>query len=979
VTHDACLGTDTLVAFIEGGTSAELRARVTEHAAGCTECRQLLSLLAAGSKPATPRAARAVPATIGRYVIERELGAGGMGVIYAARDPELDRTIAIKLLHGEGGPDMQQRLRREAQVMAQLAHPNVVRVYDVGTSDGHIYLTMELVVGENLGQWERTPHPANEILARYRDAGRGLAAAHAAGIVHRDFKPDNVLLGPNGVSVADFGLARSAGTRSAPPALSPDPVSPLAETVAATPGEASSIAGTPYYMAPEVYAGGEADARSDQFSFAVALYTSLFRQRPFEGDDLATLAANVRAGAVRPMPAGRVSRRVRSALRRALAVAPEDRFASMADLLRELEPPRLRWLAIPAGIAIAGIVVAGVLAVTRQPVQACGGADRELARVWNRFERAGLTASLAATALPYATATRREVERVVDAYGDEWRTMRTAACEATHVQAIQSEDVLALRMSCLDRRLQALAGLVRELSRGDRIAAAHAVSAARALPAIAECGDLAALTSPVRPPSAAIGARVAEVRGQLARLQAQREAGHYREPLAAAIALRGPVAALGYRPLEAELAALIGQLDRDTEHLADARVELEHAANAGDAGRDDRLVARALIALAEVLGHDLGKLADADAVLARVRAELERLDHPSELEIAALVAAGRNGIDAGTLDAAAAQLAQAVTLVERTRGANDLALVEPLRVSAHLELQRSHGAAAHAYLERALAIQRGVLGESHPDIAQTIVQLAGAEYMETHYDRAVELYRQALAILIPTYGAHGLTVAHVEENLANVYLWQGKSEEALAQFREVAAIASRELGPDHPNTLSYRFDIGSALEDLGRHREALAELTDVLARQRAVLGANQATGMTLHMIAFVELSLQHYAEARDHVREALAIMKQALGDSYGAVEELTVLGGAELGLGDPASAADALENAKRHLDPDTDPSVRAWLDAQLGRALYDARRDPVRGLALVRAGYKVLAADERSAENRAVLDAWFTARHLRPE
>ncbi|HEY0251930.1 MAG TPA: serine/threonine-protein kinase, partial [Kofleriaceae bacterium] len=231
--HDACLGTDTLVAFIEGDTPVDVRDRVTDHAANCETCRQMLSMLAD----------RAKPRRIGRYELVRELGSGGMGVVYAAYDPELDRTVAIKLLDAVA----QDRSRREAQAMAQLAHPNVVRVYDVGETEGHIYIAMELIDGETLGAWQRAAqHPAARILAHYREAGRGLAAAHAAGIVHRDFKPDNVLLGPAGAIVADFGLALDREK--------PDPH--------------GTVAGTPLYMAPELYAGQPADVRSDQFAFA---------------------------------------------------------------------------------------------------------------------------------------------------------------------------------------------------------------------------------------------------------------------------------------------------------------------------------------------------------------------------------------------------------------------------------------------------------------------------------------------------------------------------------------------------------------------------------------------------------------------------------------------------------------------------------------------------------------------------------------
>jgi len=974
-----CLGTETLVAFVDGDPSTELRTRVTEHAASCSECRALLSMLAAGSRPAQPRG-DAAPAQVGRYLIERELGAGGMGVVYAAHDPELGRTIAIKLLHGERGPEMLKRLRREAQVMAQLVHPNVVRVYDVGTSDGQLFIAMELVVGDTLGHWELAQHPMREVIARYCEAGRGLVAAHAAGIVHRDFKPDNVLLGADGARVADFGLARSAGAPLAPAAFDRAAalaeVSPVAPTVAASPDATRAFAGTPYYMAPEVYAGGDADARSDQFSFAVALYTALFRQRPFEGNDFAELAENVRAGRIRPMPANAAPRRIRAALRRALAVDPAERFPSMAGLLAELEPPRRR-IAVAAGIACAGaLIAAGLVIAMGDRRDVCGGSDELLSRAWGPVRHANVGLALTATNLAYAAPTRRELEHTLDGYAADWRAMRIGACEATRVHATQSEDVLALRMSCLDHALAALDQLTGQLARRDPIAAAHAVAAARALPAIASCADIPALTSPVRPPNAALAARVTELRGELARLQAQRDLGHYREPLPAARALEPQVAALGYRPLEAELAALLGRLERDAGQFASARARYDRAVLAGNAGRDDRLVARALIDLADVEGHDLGKLGDADGALVRARAQLERLDHPSELEVALRVTASRIAIDSGKLDDGARALQEAIDLVERTRGATDLAIVEPLRVLAKLELQRDHSDRAHALLDRALAVQEGVLGPEHPEVADTIDAIAGAEYMAGNYDRATELYHRAIAIDRATYGDDSLVVVEATATLGLVQQWQGQSELALAAFRHAAEVTARELGPDHPTAMSWAYSVGSALEDVGKHDEALAVLTDLLARQRRVLGVHQQTAMTLQMIGFIELWRERYLEARDHAREALAMMKQTLGASYTGTDELTTIAGAELGLDDPSDAITDLEAVVAHAQPEMDGSLRAWIDAELGRALIDANRDRARGMRLLQTAYPVIAGDPRTTQNKAELDAWLKKRGL---
>jgi eukaryotic-like serine/threonine-protein kinase len=330
------------------------------------------------SPTSTPHLDRdlAPPTRFGRYVFAGEIGTGGMGVVYAAYDPELDRMVAVKLLR-DGDVRLQQRLRREAQVMARLAHPNVVAIHDAGTFEGRMFIAMEYVDGETLARWISRPHAQREILDVYCAAGRGLAAAHAAGIVHRDFKPDNVLIGHDGrVRVGDFGLACAAGARPRLPSL----------PALTAPG---TLLGTRYYMAPELYKGVDADVRSDQFSFCVSLFAALYGDLPCSGvtpdapasgargsdardasyrrtaDDAARSSDGTRASCRLPAhPLGRrVGRRVRAALRRGLAVDPAARFSSIDELLAELAPsPRrpLPWLlALGATLAVLALGTGG--------------------------------------------------------------------------------------------------------------------------------------------------------------------------------------------------------------------------------------------------------------------------------------------------------------------------------------------------------------------------------------------------------------------------------------------------------------------------------------------------------------------------------------------------------------------------------------------------------------------------------------------
>ncbi|MCA9711508.1 MAG: serine/threonine protein kinase, partial [Myxococcales bacterium] len=266
--------------------------------------------------------------TIGRYTLERWLGAGAMGVVYAARDLLLDRMVALKVLHPhQRGAVGAQRLQREARALARLSHPNVVTVHDVGISGGRLYLAMELVDGQTLAGWlAKGPRSWSEVLAVMIRAGQGLAAVHDAGLVHRDFKPDNVMLTADGrVLLADFGIAQVEGD---PPARDPT------EAAAGEPtGEGGLMApelGTPRYMAPEQFLGAAIDPRTDQFSFCVTLWEALLGTHPFCRGSLAEIALAVTRGDRRGAPARHgLPPRVLRAIERGLSTDPERRHPSM--------------------------------------------------------------------------------------------------------------------------------------------------------------------------------------------------------------------------------------------------------------------------------------------------------------------------------------------------------------------------------------------------------------------------------------------------------------------------------------------------------------------------------------------------------------------------------------------------------------------------------------------------------------------------
>ena len=381
--------------------------------------------------------------TLGRFAIERVLGAGGMGIVYAAFDPELERRVALKVLRPGLAPDAGERLLREARAMARLADPNIVAVYEVGTTDGHDYIAMELVDGENLVEWRRTANPdARAVLAVYIAAGRGLATAHESSIVHRDFKPHNVLRSRRGrVVVTDFGLAREA--TSAPLAIAPTPIAGgRAPTSLSGLTEPGSLLGTPAYMAPEQWDGGDVTPATDQFAFCVALWEALAGERPFKGETLDELRAQITGGSG-GLDAARIPRRLRRALTRGLAVRPAARWPSMTALLAHLER-RPRWVtAAVASVSVAlaaggaALVLGSHAATPTLPaaaIDACAPPAVALGTVWGPAEQQAIRAG-----------SREAADRLGAAF-DRWQVVRAGVCAEPAAARTR-------RLACLDRVL----------------------------------------------------------------------------------------------------------------------------------------------------------------------------------------------------------------------------------------------------------------------------------------------------------------------------------------------------------------------------------------------------------------------------------------------------------------------------------------------------------------------------------------------
>jgi eukaryotic-like serine/threonine-protein kinase len=828
--------------------------------------------------------------SVGRYVVVDRIGAGGMGVVYRAFDPDLDRSIALKLVAigtGSRADDERARLLREAQAMARVAHPNVIPVFDVGVADGLVYVAMELVDGVTLTKWmaERTRDVA-EVLACFAQAGAGLAAAHRAGLVHRDFKPDNVMVSPDTrVRVLDFGLARNAGGLARPEHDATDEIrnisgrtSGLGQSLDQALTADGAVMGTPRYMSPEQHLGVTAGAASDQFSFCVALWEALYGERPFAGDTLAALSLAVLQGKLRDPPAhARVPAHVHAALVRGLTVDDVRRHPSMdallAALARDPGTARRRVAALVGGGAIALAAGAWIgRASDRDEVVAptpCTGADALAAEVWNDDREHELAAAFAATGQPYASDVWRSVRALVDAWVEDWVAARTEACTATRIAGEQSEALMDLRIACLDRRRRELDALLGALADPNEVAVERAIDAVRRLPELERCADPAWLTDPMPLPDDP-DARQAIEDGMrhLDEVAAASAVGRY----AQARLLLSPVLLLAdvldHPPLSAAADTLDGDLDSDTGGSIAARRAWERAFAEASAAGDAGLQAEVAIHLAHQIGFVLADREGGEAwlrigraIVRRQGSDLRRTAELDATEGAILVGAGlyEQGI-------VAHQRALA-RLVEREPDGIAVARVLDDIGAAQVQLGRVDEAVANH--RRAIDIRMRVYGPSHPLVGASERELGMALSLAGRFDEAIAPLERALAIQREARGPVNVPVATLLDDLGRIARRKGDLELALARHREALAIWEKVLGDPHP-------DLGVSLLNIG----------------------------------YTLVAAGKGAEAVDVDRRALAMFEASVGSQHPyMVYAGNALGAALLSSGQPAEAVPVLEHA----------------------------------------------------------------------
>ena len=803
-----CPDEATIAAFLEGRLAAGPIAEVDAHLVGCVACRELVAavapavladgsrLVAAGRTGAPEVGGRdttaeplARGATVGRYVILGLVGRGGMGDVYAAYDPELDRKIALKLLNAGGAAEESKtasrgRLLKEAKAIARLSHPNVVAVHDAGMIDGRVFVAMEYVEGKTLAAWlGGKPRTWREIRGLFLAAGRGLAAAHAAGIVHRDFKPQNVMVAADGtVRVMDFGLASDLGAREdGAPERATSELADFSQTAAVGLTRTGTLVGTPAYMAPEQFLARRADARTDQFCYCVSLYEALHGERPFAGASLSALAESVKSGRVRePPPRVHPPTWLRKIVLRGLRSNPDERFPTMPDLLGRLarDPSRQRRRALIGAAVVAVLLAGGALGQrTLGPSAAsvCRAAGERLrGGVWEPSadgkagpRRSAVERAFVVAGRSGASETWARVARELDQYAERWTAAYTEACEATHVRKAQSAEALDLRMTCLQERLGQVKALTDVFASADADVVIGAVDAVDSLGSLDRCNDLAQLQAV----DARVRAAVDALRPRLAAVKALRDAGRHRDALQAGLSVAEDARKVGYQPLLAEALSLVGWLQEVTADYTGALATLLDAVNAGEAGRNDEVKADAASQLIAVLGFHLSRHEEGERWARFAEAAVERLG-PGHDRQRAWILTNRSVI---------------------RKQIGDL--------TSALELE-----------ETSLALKQKLLGPDHPDVAISLNNMGVLLSALGDHQRSLALTDQGLAICRKAYGDSHPWVARALSNRGETLNALGRFGEARASFQDALTRWERVLAPDHPY-------LGYALTGLG-----LAEL-----------------------------------------------------------------------------------------------------------------------------------------------------------
>ncbi|KIG16358.1 serine/threonine protein kinase [Enhygromyxa salina] len=885
---------------------------------------------------------------IGPHRLIRRLGSGGMGEVFLAHDDQLDRPLAVKLVHAKLSHDdrFAERMRREGRALAKLTHPNVVHVYEVGEHEGRLFLAMEYIEGGTLGAWIRERSPDwKQVLEAYLRAGEGLVAAHAAGLTHRDFKPDNVLRGDDGrICVADFGLARVSANPSDPALQRSLEISVESGEAPATLDDRLSVSGavmgTPIYMPLEQLRGEPVDARSDQFSFCVALYEGLWGARPH-------VANNLRArelALVEDRPA--VPRRgvapswVWPIVRRGLARDPAQRWPDMRSLLDQLQRAPLRRRArrravVAVTVALGGAWI-GAGGLSERAPELCTIDDAHLAGVWDEASRLALRRALE------GSPSSARVVNSLDVWTSSWLAEQAASCQATRIEGTQSEQMLDRRTVCFARQLGQVRALVEVLSAADAQVVARAGQALAELPDLGAC-SIAALDVGSEPVvDAAHRAELEAGYESLARARVDLDVGRPDHATALARTAKTAGEALGHAPLALEAKALLARITIERGQLAEGLEQLRAVVLAAERAELFELDASLRVQLARAAAGDAADPRLERWIIDEAQVALDRVDRPLDpREVYLQSARARIAEQAGDYAAAITAHARAHALAEGRLDAGQRALLR-VGIGTTLYRQGDHEAARDE-LEGCLGAVTAAWGQGAPEAARIEFNLGMIATDLGEFDLAKQRLRSAITIDEATWGRESIEVARDRFALAYLAFGLGEIEQGCATIEELLPIYETKLGLIHDETASALNAAAVCRYHAADYEGAIVGFQRSLEIQRQVLGESHQEIGSLHTnIGEAQLALGQLDAAMISYQRALELLSAALPeDHFELVGPLRGQGLVWLEMGDAALAIEAFERALELVDGSQDTDA-AELRFGLARALVAVNGDPRR-------------------------------------
>lgn len=920
-----CPDDDTLAQFVGRMLSETQRAEVEAHCEACSECRETVTHLVEAfaeslERPDEPfESLPALGTTLGRYVILQWVGAGAMGAVYSAFDPELDRRVALKILPPRGGERAQQLRRRflaEARAMASISHPNVIAVHDVGSHDGLAFFAMELIEGDTLEGWLKAERRSTEaIISVFAGAGRGLAAAHEVGLVHRDFKPHNVLVGNDGrVRVIDFGLVRViAETDDVEPT---HPRAEFEETRTLT----GALVGTPAYMAPEQLTASHTDAGTDQFAFCVALFEALFDRRPFEGSTIVSLLEAIEDGPPRiPTERRRVSGRLRRGLQRGLAARAEDRHASMASLLEALSDRSMaRWGFVTATAAVVlgvGVAVQALAAGETEP--RCLPNTEQLTGIWDAPQRRAVLEAVAgdASAGSAPALSARWLADRFERYSERWLAQHREACVATVERHEQSPTMMDAKMACLGRARDQLRAHVEQTIEAGKSAVPRVVTLAETLPDLTTCDDATALSSGPPPPSAEQAEAVEALRRKYADARAKWAAGDYDAVLSVARELEAAAATIGYAPLRYEAALLLARTARLTHDHETTTRAFDRALHEA-LGAHDWSIALQAAALRACYASTQEQ---PQVGIAYGRTALGLVQDPrteSAWVSRAHRCMGRAQRTAGDLVEAEKHHRQAVSVLEQRNEFDDLALANARAELGVTLALRSKVQDALTLLRQATETLEHALGAEHPGVLPYRVELISAMVDLGDFDTADAEYLGVIELMSSAAVPDRSNIGILHAKRGRLFYDQRQYVEAVAAFELAKTKLAESKGPNHPTTLSVDASLANVWYQQGDHTRARTAYRTVLEKLGEALPDEHPVFTRIRIpLAEAEIRL-------GNVSEGVRILRKVTGEC-GDDSNLPAVDCAEGNLalarglfdqGDTGGAAQSLHAAKRWFD-----------------------------------------------------------------